>query len=751
LYDDNNDGNDDDNHNSDDDNNLVPAAASNVFSRCAEMIKLLADELDLPDDEITIRECRALYKLGFALTEIGYYDDAVENFENAQQLNPRSRSLKASILYSAGWALLANNEPGKAKKKINASRKIMDQGSDLHELYKEMLLVYAEALVATCDYREASSFYEVIVENLRSDKDDSPIEFGTALYRKGRLDYVMGNLDSAKKTLDECIQWKIEIMETSDNLACAHALLGDIYLQQEKSIEAKKCYEASIQIRKQLNCDMQKLEYQVTTAKLLFLRNEFDSSRQLLDDIVKQIQENPVMVLDQSAYDLRMISRIYCSSGDTVTSITILEECLTLTQNRPFSLERSWIYMELGHCLIEESKVKEGLTCYEDALGIQITKLGESPQIIETSKLIGNVHYSLGDYEASLSIFLKVHEILLRVSPDNIDKIAEILFLIGDTYESQVSYQEAGETYENCLEVLLDDRAPEHADIGKVHHRIGEAALKRNDLDVALTHFVDALRIRKMNFDERVVAETLQSLGIVYRKRKDYSSAKKCLLESLEIRKNLRMGNESCETVLELAHVYRLQGDYSNASKLLSKGLELVDETDVHSSHINITFGHLKLSQGDFVASEGYYQVALDIRQEMYGQDHRFTGNAHRSLGIVCYVQDKKDEAYKNLTEYIRICDLYGEECWETIDFVLCTLMMGDLCFSDDKRDEATVHWTYAKELFDETEFLQVTLPDLESLINRRLGDDGSINRDDEISFSKEEIDIIRKIHFIDD
>lgn len=719
-------------------------SASIVFHRTAELIQDAVDRMAVPDSDRTIILCRALYSLGFALTENGYYDEAIEHFENAQRVAPPSRVLRASILYSAGWALLANNDPDKAKKKINASRKIMDQGADLHVLYKEMLLVYANALVATCDYKEAATFFEVMVENMRADADSNPVELGTALFQKGRLNYMMGETELAKSTLEECVRWKTGINETSRSLASAYGVLGDVYMQLGNKIEAKRCFDLGIKALQQLHYNSHQLDFRLLSAKLQYLRNEFGECFKSFSVIRRTIADSPLMVLDQSAYDLRMISRIYLAHGDTAEAILVLKESLDLTSERPLSLERAWTLIEIGNCYVDESNVKEGLRCYEQALEIQVITLAESTQVVDTSNLIGSLHFTRGNYESSLSVFVRIHQVLQRICPNDVDRIAHILFQIGDAHVGRGAFAQASVSFEECLEVLRRGRSDIHADIGKVHDRIAGAAAKLNDLGKALEHYCEALRIRRMNFDERLSAETMHNLGVVQRKLGNYIAAKKVLLESLEIRKNYRNSTESAETLLELANVYRNLGELSNSAKLLSKGLEVLGKRDDGS--MNLTFGHVKLAQGDFAAALSHYKTALEIRHQGIGKNSQLTANASRSVGIAYMLLEKPTAASEHLVEFLRVCDMVVGH--ETRDYVLATILIGDTYQIDGQLDEATESWNHAKTLFSDAESIRLQAPELGDMITSRLQ---GVETSTSLMLTAAEKKAIQQMIFIDD
>lgn len=708
------------------DQNGAVTTASSVFRTTASLVReKRIGLLEMTEDERVHEEARALYLLGFALTENGYFEEAFEHFENAENLPMASQALKASILYAMGWCLLAADGVERATDKINSCREMMIQGLQEHGLHKEMLQVYARALVSACDYQEASAFYAEVVNDLKADPASAPIELGTTLYQQGRLNFLMGEYDLALDTLEECVSWKTEIGEVSRCLSTALSVLGDINFELSVLGEAKDRYIAALKALEALHCDAHHLDYRFLTGKLQFLQNDIAGCQESFELVRRTSNASPLKVLDQSAYDLRFIARAYFEFGYFVECKDVLRESLLLTEDRPFSLERAWGKIALGNCLLKHGDDKGALACYEHARDIQMVKLGEGAEVIDTTNLIGSVHMCLGDNDSAIQIFLTNYETTTRIAPDDIERIAGVLYLVGDACDAKGKLKEAAAHFDHCLTVLKRDRRPDHPDIAKTLHRLGDVSLAQRNLDEARECYSEALKIRKMYFDDALVAETLHSLGVVTRRRGELVLAEKYLSEALDMRKRINIPFLAGETLLELGNVFRIRAELEIALGLYTEGLDMLVDEDALYGNILLAMGHVKLAQGDYVGALSDYDRALSNRVAAYGKDDLRTANAARSMGLARFMMGCIDEARDLFCEFVRLYD--KAKVLVSVDIALAQLILGDVFDAKKDAESANAAWTRSRGLCDEIFRMGETLPIwILPMLDRRLGDAGA-------------------------
>lgn len=742
-----------------------------VFDQTARIIATQAEgSLESSEESFVVQVSRALYKMGVALAENGYYTEAVAQFDSAQNLLPQSQELRASILYGAGWALLAANLSEKALKKIKASRKVMEEYVTDHVLYKEALQLQGEALVGEGEYKEASEFFEGTISALKMTSSANKIELGTTLHKTGRLYMMMGELEKAKSILNECKNWKLDIAENSMDLSSVYSLLGDICIEGRNHSEARGHYEKALSVLDSLRTSPEHVDYLLVVGKLRFLQSEFVGSFQAFATARALISDSPKLFMDKSAYDLRCISKRYKTKGEIDTALSLLNDSLVLTEESPFSLERSAGLHELASCLIEKDEVDEALVCLEQSLEIRIMKLGECVQVLDTLNAIGNVHMSLGAYDEALAIFDKVNELTNRICPDDVERIAGVLYSIGEVYDAKTDYTEAIEKFDECMNVLKRDRSSDHPHVAKALQRLGDVTASQKDLDVAYDYYCEALRIRQMHSDERLLAETLHSIGVLTRKRKNIEAAREPLLHALEIRRKLDVHRETGETLLEIGNIFRLQSDIENAISLYEKGLEILDEKDDITGSVHLAMGHAQLWLKKDAEAIASYQRAREIRLLAYGRDSMKTGNVSRSLGLAKYLSNQADDALIQLNEFIRVVELNDEDEHEEegddLDYVLAVILMFDIHRAAGREEQAQNLIEVAKEVCEESDELKEQFPQLIGMVDRRVelpkeapksggGLLARLNLSDEtatrLSIDKEEEALLRTIPFVDD
>jgi len=714
---------------------------SSVFNTFGSLVNALAEEaLGLPEDSLVTEISRAVFKIGFALASHGYYDDAVEHFERAQALGPNSPELLGTILYSAGWALYSANANEKALRKLKTCRKVMEDFGCAHVLYYDVLLLQGEVFVGECEYREAESLYEQVIRAVNDDELGGSILLGNALSHFGRLLYCMGDTEKSSEVFKQSLNRKLEIGETSADLSFVLGLLGDIYMEKRDASEAGKYYERALQILDALKYDQEAIEYLVLRGKLDYIQSDFATSLESLECAHRAITESPKFAMDQSAYDLRCVARCYYIQGELEAASSVLQDSLVLTNERPFSLERSFGLHDLAQCILGQKMAKEGLVCLEQALEIRILKLGECALVSDTFSIIGRVHMDLGTPDEALPIFEKVYDLTTRISPNDTERIAQALYCVGDANVARKQYAKAKPKLRESMALLKDggfgDDSP---GVARVLQRLGDIEAAEKHYKAAFNFFGQALRIRQMHSDKRDIAETLHGIGVLARKQGNLDPALDSLQEALATRKELANPRETASTLLEVGNVLRLQSKSEDAVRCYEEAIDLLDANDEIRASLYLALGHAKLSlkrDGEVLSC---YESALAIRTARYGRDNMKTANVHRSLGLFQYLVHHGDESLLHLNEYMRVIeldhqnqeggddDLSEEDGGDDddndegdVEYVLAVILMCDIHKASGRESQAKNLIELAKEVCDESDEILRDKPVLIDMVERR-------------------------------
>ncbi|MGM0579699.1 MAG: tetratricopeptide repeat protein [Bacteroidota bacterium] len=163
--------------------------------------------------------------------------------------------------------------------------------------------------------------------------------------------------------------------------------------------------------------------------------------------------------------------------------------------------------------------------------------------------------------------------------------------------------------------------------------------------DLALKYANDALKIADRNEDYSAKATALHVLGAVYTVLGDYEKAISNLLKSLRNYELLGDSKGVANSSNSLGILYFNQEDYSNAKKYYSKALNLID-----SSEYAMSTGVYKLNIGEVYQATGENEKALRLVKQAYdifNQLGDINGMAY-ALGVqgkVNYQQGNQEKA----------------------------------------------------------------------------------------------------------
>ena len=696
-------------------------STSSLFSNVSVIMKKLSSTVASSDTEKINQICFALYRTGFGLIELGYFGQAVAQFEDAMALLPQSTYTRVSLFYGLGCALLASEESEKALQKIDAAIRLMDDTNEEHHLYKEILQLRGDALVANYHYSEASQFFAEVSESMRSDINRNSLDLGSFLIKKGRLHHLLGEFEKARRDIEESIQLKIENGELSRSLAFAYCALGDVYLDLQMKSDAREQFEKAIDVLDDTDCDPNHPDYLLSMGKHLFLLGDRQGCLETIEDALETITISPIVFLEQSPYDLRMVSRIYKAYGDLQSAVEILKDALSLTADKSDSLERASALFDLALILLSNDQMEEGLVFLKDCYEIQSKNTSNHDQVVNTLCKIGSAYLSLESHSESLQAFNEALQLLGENEPKNIQRVCEIFASISDVLVSQGNLEGAITKLSECIsKARIHQCEPKY--IAQIHEKMGHVFSEMGDLKRAKDAFVEAIPIRKDLFDYEALASDRLCLARIFILRQEYASAEDSLLDSLDDWNAASNAKGSCDTLIELAKLYRLQSKFVKALDILNQAIKMPWEETELKSRVYQAVGHVLLSQGKFLDALKAYQKCQASRLTEFGEHHPKTGDAFRSMGLANYLLNRGDEALILFNDYIRIHDSIeapgGSN--ENADYVLALVLVGDVLSSNNEVDMAQNMWNIARDVIDENPSFKDLFPTISYMLNKR-------------------------------
>lgn len=156
----------------------------------------------------------------------------------------------------------------------------------------------------------------------------------------------------------------------------------------------------------------------------------------------------------------------------------------------------------------------------------------------------------------------------------------------------------------------------------------------------AITSYKEALRILNENgyACSEDMADFSGNLGNLYCSLSQYDAAEKYLLKKLEICQAL-FGERHANTMgayVDLGDLCRKKREYSEAiiyycsAIACFKGINEISEESIE--HSFYALGEIYAEMNDFLLAQNYYQKALTIRRQMYGEDHELVQQLKEQL-----------------------------------------------------------------------------------------------------------------------
>ena len=170
-----------------------------------------------------------------------------------------------------------------------------------------------------------------------------------------------------------------------------------------------------------------------------------------------------------------------------------------------------------------------------------------------------------------------------------------------------------------------------------VHNHLGNDAIRQDDLEQAIEHFSEALKISPNNQEARI------NLSSVYLKQNKYREAIFHLKKAIQ----LEPQNHLLYNYLGVAH-FKLN-QFKEAIPNFEKAVEI--KSDFVPAHINL--GNALSQQGRLEDAIGHYDAALRLEP-----DH---AEAHNNFGVALARQGKLHKAIEHFREAVRLKPNYRE------------------------------------------------------------------------------------------
>jgi tetratricopeptide (TPR) repeat protein len=225
------------------------------------------------------------------------------------------------------------------------------------------------------------------------------------------------------------------------------------------------------------------------------------------------------------------------------------------------------------------------------------------------------------------------------------EKIEKCMGSLFSFYDIQSWFQEGKEIFGRLVERFQETEK----DIfyGKALARHGSFLYRLGFYKNAEDLLKKSLSILRHFGDQKELAFSLNTLGIINYYLGDYTEARQMHEESLRIRREIDDQTGIASSLNTLGNVVHAQGLYIEAKKLYQGSLEIRRESGDHrrtASSLN-NLAIVAYSQGDYAEAKGLFQESLAI-EKLIGDKWGIAGSLN-NLGTIAYSQKEYKEAKK--------------------------------------------------------------------------------------------------------
>lgn len=202
----------------------------------------------------------------------------------------------------------------------------------------------------------------------------------------------------------------------------------------------------------------------------------------------------------------------------------------------------------------------------------------------------------------------------------NVSEILNIQLHLGEVYESSGLYTEALRIYNEALshpniEQFPTYRIDFHTNLGRVH-------LKIKNLEIAISHFKNGLKLTSKRVEQKKYAILKGYLGSVYEKQGEYLKALECQKESLLFFEQENDSLGMSEINENIGSIYEDLVQYETAHTYFFKAYALLGNKRIASTaHVLDNIGDVFRKTALYNNSLDYYNKALAIADTLMDND----------------------------------------------------------------------------------------------------------------------------------
>ena len=329
------------------------------------------------------------------------------------------------------------------------------------------------------------------------------------------------------------------------------------------------------------------------------------------------------------------------------------------------------VYTVHGKVLSLHCEPELSISYHEKALRILDAIQGKDKLNITITNYhsLGRLYKAIGQHNEAKEFLEKALEICKSISGEDNIYLATSYNHLGLIYNDMGQYKQAKEFHEKALIIRKKALGEEHGDVAASYNNLGLVAYNLGLYKQAEEFHEKALIIRKKVFGEEHcdVSASYNNLGLVFYKCGKYLEAKELHEKALKIRRKVfgeehgdvlgsynnlglafyKYGQSLHSKEFDIIKDIALRNAYEMHEKALRIGKQLFGKKPwVAASYNNL--GLVSYTRGKYAEAKKFYERALSIRRETFGEEHREVAASYNNLGLAA---DKLRD-YKQAKEF---------------------------------------------------------------------------------------------------
>lgn len=529
---------------------------------------LRSKQVDLGEDHPEL--ANTYQHIGNCLSDQEKTDEAVVHFEEAirlKRLDEESGERDADILTIEG---VLNNLHGQQRAGLDcyqqALKILVTKTPHLKKKVAYLFHVIGCVYLMIGEPDEAMRFFKECLQARRRVLGFVHLDVASTLFNMAFIHKTRNRLDSALKCLEDALKIRQLRLPNSEKVAVTHENIGSIARVIGKAKKAELAFLKALKIRRQLFGD----DHEAVAVVLHELGH-------LKDDLG----------------EYSMAIKYYSESLD-IRERVLGEGDLAIADS----------YYSMGVTLKNSEVYDRAVQCLEKSLEIRKAQLGlKSEEVGDTLNMMGFLQAKRGDLEQSL--LLLENALSIRKALGEEVKAAETLQNLGDTHRENHEFDQAVESYSECLQIRRFELGDDHEKVADSlmamglaladmeyneeamrSYKEGKASLPLLLLDSFVAHsfFLTALSIRTARFGEQdeSVAMVFKEMGTLEFHANELERAFGLLDEFIRIRQENGAGvDEDYATVLSMiGKIHKMQGNEMEAQAALSEAYEVLQRIE---------------------------------------------------------------------------------------------------------------------------------------------------------------------------